>query len=153
MALTTGKTKMTKVPPHTFWNGFNASVQCVCRLCGTNSRQPVHHIWSKINVFAACAEPTPDNQYTTFKPTHELVHAAMRHHLLKCGTLGGVPWYLLSDLVSTTCVCRLRGTNSRQPAHHCLPLMRNHLLIPPHAFAAYAEPTPNTSTPPSRFHE
>ena len=63
-------------------NGFNASVQCVCRLCGTNSRQPVHHICSKINVFAACAEPTPDNQYTTFKPTHELVHAAMRNHLL-----------------------------------------------------------------------
>ena len=34
------------------------------------------------DVFAACAEPTPDNQYTTFKPTHELVHAAMRNHLL-----------------------------------------------------------------------
>ena len=34
------------------------------------------------NVFAACAEPTLDNQYTTFKPTHELVHAAMRNHLL-----------------------------------------------------------------------
>ena len=32
--------------------------------------------------FAACAEPTPDNQYTTFKPTHELVHAAMRNHIL-----------------------------------------------------------------------
>ena len=37
--------------------------------------------------FAAYAEPTPDNQYTT-PPPH-----------------------------STTCVCRLRGTNSQQPVH------------------------------------
>ena len=60
--------------------------------------------------FAAYAEPTPDNQYTT-PPPH-----------------------------STTCVCRLRGTNSQQPVPTSTP---HHLLIPPHALAAYAEPTLN----------
>ena len=45
--------------------------------------------------FAAYAEPTPDNQYTT-PPPH-----------------------------STTCVCRLRGTNSQQPVHRRHVFMNN----------------------------
>ena len=47
------------------------------------------------NAFAAYAEPTPDNQYTT-PPPH-----------------------------STTCVCRLRGTNSQQPVHRRHVFMNN----------------------------
>ena len=47
------------------------------------------------NAFAAYAEPTPDNQYTT-PPPH-----------------------------STTCVCRLRGTNSQQPVHRRYVFMKN----------------------------
>ena len=73
----------------------NIDLVCVCRLCGTNSKDnhDLPHAFAAYaeptpdnqyttfenidgfniaDVFAACAEPTPDNQYTAFKPTLRL---------------------------------------------------------------------------------
>ena len=101
---------------------MHLATKFVCRLCGTSPRQQVHHIRQQVNtsaahhllipphVFAACAEPTPDNQYTTFKPTH------------------------IHKISFPTCVCRLCGTSSRTDPRpkttitpHALPLLRNQL--------------------------
>ena len=41
-----------------------------------NHRSPLEKQWfNAADVFAACAEPTPDNQYTTFKPTLRLTRS------------------------------------------------------------------------------
>ena len=71
------------------------------------------------DVFAACAEPTPDNQYTTFKPTLRLKRSRFNCVFAACAE--PTPHHQYTTF---------KPTHIRQISfsHMRLPLMRNHLL-------------------------
>ena len=71
------------------------------------------------NAFAACAEPTPDNQYTTFKPTLRLTRSRFACVFAACAE--PTPHHQYTTLEPT-------HLHQISFSHMRLPLMRNHLL-------------------------
>ena len=116
---------------------MHLATKFVCRLCGTSPRQHT-------TVFAACAEPTPDNQYTTFKPN--IMKRYFRVNICRlCGTNSRRAVFAACaeptpDNQYTTFKPTLRLTRSR---FNCV-------------FAACAEPTPHhqyTTFKPTHIHQ
>ena len=75
--------------------------------------------FSAADVFAACAEPTPDNQYTTFKPTLRLTRSRFNCVFAACAE--PTPHHQYTTFKPT-------HIHQISFSHMRLPLMRNHLL-------------------------